>query len=182
MHTFLLVVALFCAVLIATPGHAEMEKTATVCDKGICPHWWPKLAPPLGWVHDREHSYLYNINALAPEGKSFADAETVMYANAVYKPRVPDSRTLAEFVDGDHHSFKEKSPGLEIETDQVLRTKDGTLAKTWRMKPKSVGQWERIAYFEEDEYYMVFVISARTARGLVVSMQSFEALVASYVR
>jgi hypothetical protein len=182
MRTILiLIVAL--VQLIATPlAQAEVEKFATVCDKGICPYWWPKLTPPSGWFHDRRHSYLYNINAIAPDGQSFADAETVMYANAIYKPRVPDSPTLADFVEGDHATFKEKSPGLLIKADEVLRTKDGTLAKTWRMEPKEKGQWERIAYFEEDEYYMVFVISARTEAGLSRGMPAFEALVASYTK
>ena len=89
-----LLLVLSCACILASPSHAEIEKLATICDKGICPHWWPKVAPPKGWTHDPQHSYLYNINALAPEGKSFADAETVIYANAVYKPRVPESKTL----------------------------------------------------------------------------------------
>ena len=176
MRSYLpLVIAL--AFLPLAPGHAEIEKIATVCDKGICPHWWPKLTPPAGWTHDREHSYLYNINALAPDGKSFANSETVMYANAIYKPRVPDSATLAAFIEGDHEAFKEKSPGLEIKVDKDLSTKDGTSVKTWRMEPRTDGQWERAAYFEEDEYYMVFIISSRTADGLDRSMPYFEAAV-----
>jgi hypothetical protein len=182
MRTSLFALSIAGWLLAATPADAEIEKLATICNKGICPHWWPKLIPPSGWVHDREHSYLHNMNALAPVGQSFPDAETVMYANAVHKPRVPDSATLAAFIEGDHATFKEKSPGLMIKADETLRTKDGTPAMTWRMEPKANAQWERIAYFEEDEYYMVFVISSRTVAGLASSMPSFEAMVTSYAK
>jgi hypothetical protein len=182
MRTHLFILAIVGGLFATTPAPAEIEKLATICGKGICPHWWPKLAPPAGWSHDREHSYLYNLNAMAPQGQSFADAETVMYANAIYKPRVPDAATLTAFIEGDHTTFTEKSPGIVIKADEAQRTKDGTLAKTWRLEPKGNDQWERIAYFEEDDYYMVFVISSRTAAGLARSMPSFESLLANYAK
>jgi hypothetical protein len=182
MRTLLLILATVGGLLATTPAPAEIAKLASICGKGICPHWWPKLAPPPGWSHDREHSFLYNLNAMAPEGQSFANADTVLYANAIYKPRVPDAATLAAFIEGDHTTFGEKSPGIVIKADETLRTKDGTPAKTWRMEPKANDQWERIAYFEEDEYYMVFVISSRTAAGLARSMPSFESLVTNYAK
>ena len=182
MRTLLLGLAIVGWLPASTSVHAEIEKIAIICDKGICPNWWPKIIPPQGWMHDRESSHLYNINALAPAGQSFATAETVIYANAIYKPRVPGSTTLAIFIEGDHISFAKKSPGLVIAPDAALITRDGTQAKTWRMEPKAKGQWERIAYFEEDEYYMVFAISSKTAAGLARSMQSFEEAVTNYAK
>jgi hypothetical protein len=181
MRIFFSLLAVVGWLLSTAPLRAEIEKIATVCEKGICAHWWPKLTPPSGWVHDREHSYLYNMNAMAPEGLSFANAETVMYANAVYKPRVPESTTLGAFIEDDHATFKKKSPGLAIKIDESLRTRDGKVAATWRMEPKEGDQWERIAYFEEDDY-MIFVVSSRTTAGLARGMPSFEALVSHYAK
>ena len=91
-------------------SYAEVEKVATVCQNGICPHWWPKVTVPLGWQHDRDHSLHYNFNALAPERNTFADSETVMYDNAIYKPRVPESKSLKEFVVNDHSGVLKEAP------------------------------------------------------------------------
>lgn len=103
-----------------------------------------------------------------------------MYANAVYKPRVPEAATLAAFISGDHASFRREVPDLVIRAGEPLKTGDGKLAATWVLEPQSAGQWERVAYFEEGEYYLVFVISSRTASGLQGAMASFEQLVTGY--
>lgn len=164
MHTLALsAITLALAISVASPAHSEMEKIATVCKTGICTYWWPKLTPPDGWQHDRNHSHHYNFNAMAPTGKSFGDAETVMYANAVYKPRIPEAKTLSEFIINDHASFRRETPDLTLRPSGKLKTKDGKEVVTWLLEPKSSGQWERVAYFEESDYYMVFVVSSRTA-------------------
>jgi hypothetical protein len=114
--------------------------------------------------------------------ESFAGAETVMYANAIHKPRVAAAKTLAALIEGDHAGFVKKWPRLQVKMDGDLRTRDGVLAKTWRMEATATGQWERIAYIEEGEYYLVFVISSRTAAGLARSTPSFEAMVTTYAK
>ncbi|HBH38502.1 MAG TPA: hypothetical protein DDX06_09000 [Curvibacter sp.] len=103
-----------------------------------------------------------------------------MYANAIYRPRVPTAKTLDELIAQDQKRFRSEIPDIEIVSDGLLKTLDGKTARTWRLAPKSKGQWERVAYFEEGEYYMVFVISSRAKSGLEKNMSSFEALVANY--
>jgi hypothetical protein len=58
-----------------------------------------------------------------------------MYANAIYKPRVAAAETLAALIEEDHADFVKKWPGLQVKIDGDLRTRDGVLAKTWRMEP-----------------------------------------------
>jgi hypothetical protein len=173
----------FIAVLLialASMANAGVEKTATLCGNGICPHWWPKLSVPAGWHHDHEFSVHYNFNALVPDGQSFSDTETVMYANAVFKPRVPESKTLKDFITNDHASFREETPDLAIVPDATLTTADGKSATSWLLQPKTAGQWERVAYLDEGEYYMVFVISSRTQAGLNKNMPVYELLIRNY--
>jgi hypothetical protein len=157
-----------------------MERIATPCRTGICFNWWPKLAVPAGWQHDRDHSLHYNFNALAPDGKSFADAEAVMYANAVYRPRVPESKTLEQFIRHDHENFTKSNPGLKIASATALKTADGKTARSWSLSPQGAGQWEQVAYLEQGEYYIVFVVSSRTQAGLRASMPAFEQLISGY--
>ena len=163
-----------------TAASADMERIATPCKTGICFHWWPKVAIPPGWQHDRDHSLHYNFNALAPEGKSFADAETVMYVNAVYRPRVPEAKTLDEFIRNDHTNFVNEAPDLKIVPAGTLKTANDRIVYSWTLSPASKGQWERVAYLEQGEYYIVFVISSRNQAGLRAAGPSFEQLVAAY--
>lgn len=159
---------------------AEIEKVATPCKTGFCFHWWPKVTVPAGWAHSRDYSLNYNFNALAPVDESFKDAATVMYVNAVFRPRVPESKTLADFIRNDHRSFLEENPGLHIAEAASLKSADGRIGQSWNLTPTLSGQWERVAYLEETEYYIVFVISSRSEDGLKRNMPSFEALFAAY--
>jgi hypothetical protein len=168
------------AVLFVTPALGDIEKIATTCGQQICFRWWPTLPTIEGWQQDREHSLHYNFNALAPSGSSFATAETVMYANAVYRPRVPDEKTLAQFIDSDTKKFCDDTPGLKIEETTALKTADGNTARSFLLSPTAKGQWERVSYIEEGEYYMVFVASSRTQTGLRNAAVAFEAMVSRY--
>ena len=87
-------VLLFGWLLLAAPASAEIEMVAAPTDRGPVYHWWPKLVIPAGWHHDRNFSFYYSLNAIAPEGVSFDDAHTVMYAKAMYKPREPQVKSL----------------------------------------------------------------------------------------
>lgn len=161
-------------------AYADVEKIATVCENSICPHWWPKVSIPAGWHHDRDNSVHYNFNALTPDGQSFSAAETVMYANAVFKPRVPESKTLKDFIINDQASIRQESPDLSVIPAGTLITANGKSAMSWVFQPTTTGQWERAAYLEEGEYYMVFVISSRTQAGLNENMAAYESLVHNY--
>jgi hypothetical protein len=84
-HTFAAVI--FALIIVTTPACAAIEKNSVVCDTGICFYWWPTLPAINGWHQDKEQSFHENANVLAPDGSTSVDAETVIYANAVYKPR-----------------------------------------------------------------------------------------------
>ena len=166
--------------LFAFPALAEIEKIAFACGQQVCFRWWPKLQAVPNWGHDRDHSLHYNFNALAPVGTTFATAETVMYANAIYKARVPEEKSLPDFIEGDLQKFRVESPGLLVEAGKQLRTASGKTGESHLLKPTGNGQWERVAYFEEGDYYVVFVVSSRTESGLHKATPAFEALVSGY--
>jgi hypothetical protein len=175
----LLFATVLCAAITA-PATADVEKVAQLCEQQICFRWWPRVDPPDGWKHEREYSLHYNFNALAPVGSDFGAAETVMYANAVYRPRVPEEKTLSTFISSDLQKFKEDTPGLTVDEAPPMFTGDGRIAKAFLLKPTRQGQWERVAYLEEGEYYIVFVVSSRSERGLLEASQAYQSLVISY--
>lgn len=134
--------ALVACIASSASASAEVEKVAFSCGPEICFRWWPKVTLVAGWQHDRDHSLHYNFNALSPSGSSFATAETVMYANAIYKPRVPEDKTLGAFINGDIERFKQESPGLVVKPTAKLLTADGKSAVVYSLQPKKVGQEE----------------------------------------
>ncbi|MDX2027507.1 MAG: hypothetical protein SFW62_02605 [Alphaproteobacteria bacterium] len=167
-------------------AHAEMEKNAVMNEKGVLTlYWWPALSPPAGWHHDEDSSHHYSFNALAPDGFTFSDAETVMYVDAPYKPRVPESKTLEEFIQNDLKSFSDAS----VVKSESLTTADGQKIRTFLFSPQKEGVWERVGYgeekalgygTEEDEYFLVFTLSSHSRAGIEKAMKAYEQLVTSY--
>lgn len=175
-----LLLSLFAVALIPSTAIADMEKTATRCESGMCFHWWPKLPTVKGWHHDRDYSLHYSFNAQAPDGKTFANAETVIYANAPFKPRVPELKTLQEFIDSDQRQFRTDFPGVEIKEVTPLVTADGQKLRSFRYTPTSTGSWEQVSYGEEGEFYLVFTVSSRSRQGLGLGLAPYREFISAY--
>lgn len=115
------------AILLFFPSTsiAEIEKTAVPSDQGIRFLWWPKVKPPAGWHFDKGSSYFLSFNALAPNGGTFSRAETVMYAKATFKPRIPNAKSLDGFMHHDIADFLAAEPGLAAKPEGMLRSAEG---------------------------------------------------------
>jgi hypothetical protein len=177
---------IFCAALVfigwvsAGLANAEVEKIAIPTSGGMRFYWWPKISPPSGWQQDEEFSFRYSANAMVPRSTSFRDAPVVMYAKAEYKPRMPDIKSIELYIESDHRSFKQKNPGIEIRRLPAQKTVDAEVRHVFRFEPYKLGNWEKIAYMEEDEFYFVFVVSARSKEGLDSHTKLFDDWVGSY--
>jgi hypothetical protein len=166
--------------LCAGAPRAEIERTASLGDKAILVYWWPKLAVPEGWHHDRAESMSNGFNALAPDGSDFAGAETVMYANALHKPREPDLKTLESVVENDRKAFVEKNATLEVRDAEPIVSGDGHAMKSLVFAPRGKGNWERVTYGEEGEYYLIFVLSSRTEQGYERALKAYREMLGRY--
>jgi hypothetical protein len=158
----------------------EIEKRATTCEQMLCFHWWPKLPALEGWHQDEERSLAFGCNALAPDGSSFGDAETVMYAKALYKPRDPETKSLEALIEQDKQRFANEVPGIEIAEAPSLTTADGRKLRSFTFFPKDEGPWERVAYGEEGDFYLVFAVSSRSRKGYEAALPAYERLVERY--
>jgi hypothetical protein len=173
---------LLALVLISTSASAEIEKRAVPCDatERICFYWWPKLPQAAGWHQDLDHSYMYSANALAPEGFTFANAETVIYAKALYKPRSPETKSLGQLVKDDKERFLKDVPGVKIAKAKAIKTADGKDLASFTFFPAGEGNWERVSYGEEGEFYLIFTVSSRTKNGLESALPAYEAMLRGY--
>jgi hypothetical protein len=169
-----------CIFIAASVTCGEIEKIAVPAEKGFSMHWWPKLSPLGGWHQDRDHSFLYSVNALAPDGFTFKNAETVMYAKAIYKPREPNIKSLKTLIEKDKKDFKANVPGVSIKQTGSLSTADGQRLSSFTFFPANTGNWERASYGEEGEFYLIFTLSSRSKSGFDSAAQAYEKLISSY--
>jgi hypothetical protein len=174
------------SMMVAFGAAAEIEKVAAPDEGSISFRWWPKVNPPPGWQQDRDASFAHAVSALVPVGRSFADAPTVMYAKAVYKPRIAEVTSLDAMIERDKQAFVKDSPGVVIHPAAALKTADGRTAVSFTFTPGSPAaakagvNWERVSYLEEGEFYLVFTVSSRTQSGFRASAKSYETLVSRY--
>ena len=160
--------------VVAVPTHAAIEKTAlTSCENGICFYWWPILPKIDGWHQDREDSFHYSINALAPDGFTFVNAVTVMYARAIYKPQRSEIKSLDMLIADDKTQFIENDPGTTIAAAPPLTTGSGNKLVSFTFIPKAPGSWERVSYGEEGDFYLIFTISSKSAADLQKAMPNY---------
>ena len=163
------------------PAYSAIETVETPSSAGTVRQWWPKVTPPKGWQHDREHSLAYGINAMAPEGSHFGDAETVMYAKAMYRPREVQLKDVDALIDRDRRKALIQDPPRKSAAAPPLKTADGTSLKTWSYIPaRSEGNWERVAYGQEGDYFILFAVSSRSKKGYEAARASFEQMVRAY--
>src|SRR3954471_12987458 len=166
--------------LLAAPASAEIEMVAAPTDRGPVYHWWPKLVVPAGWHHDRNYSFHYSLNAIAPDGISFEDADTVMYDKVMYKPREPGIKSLDMFIERDQKSIRAKAAGLQIKESTPLSTADGKQLRSFTFFPTTEGNWEHVAYGEEGDFYLIFTISARSEEEYRAARPAFERVIGDY--
>jgi hypothetical protein len=158
-------------------AYAEMERTAIPGGGGMQLYIWPAIAPPKGWHQDKTQSYQTGTNAFAPDGATFVNAETVMYARAIPKSQVPHLKTLDEFIASDVHDFAKQ--GVDAKEATLLNI-TGRSFRSLIFAPKAKGNWERVAYGEEDGFYVLFSISSRSKSGFESSMRTYEDWVSTY--
>jgi hypothetical protein len=167
--------------LFAAPNaQAEIEKIAIPGEKGMSLYWWPKLPNVAGWHQDRDSSLHYSVNALALDNAEFANTETVMYAKAIFKPRDPEIKSLEMLIARDKKDFLKNVSGVELREVKSLATADGKQFKSFVFSPKGSGNWERVTYGEEGEFFLIFTVSSRSKAGYDATESTYEKLIGLY--
>ena len=176
-RTFLILIM----TLLTPPVFAEIYKVAIPdkrCGK-VCFYWWPVLPKIDGWEQDMPNSFHYSANTQAPLGESFSNAESVIYAKALFKPRMPKTKSLPQLISEDHNKFKKHSNPI-ITQLKSLSSNDGRVFKSFQFFPKGKGNFERVSYGEEGEFYLVFTLSSRSKEGYESSMSSYRKFIEQY--
>lgn len=175
------ILLLAAALTLATGPRAEIVVIPVEAPQGgRAERWWPNVTPPKGWRHDRDHSLNYNLNALSPEGESFASAETVIYARAVRKATDATVNTVPKLMARERQTILKRTPNYEVKAGKALLSRDGQRLQVVNFTPRGDGNWERVAYGEEADYWLLFVLSARSKKSFDAAAKPFEGMVWKY--
>ena len=173
----LLCVLSMCAVLPA--AHAETEGFAYSCGSSTCFWRRPIIDPPPGWVRDDEAGAHFKFNAFAKKGEDFVAAGAVLYANAIYRRNA--APTLAGQIAADKDRILKSSPRSKISEAPSMQNADGKRLATVRFIPQKDSEgWETVAYDEEGDYYLRFVLSAQNKKNHDQALPAFTAFVRGY--
>ncbi len=87
MERFRLSAALFAAALAfcGAAARAEVQKFLNLCGgQQLCPSFRLVMTPPDGWVLDVPATKENNVQIMVPKGKTFANAEPLIYVQVFY--------------------------------------------------------------------------------------------------
>jgi hypothetical protein len=184
------IIAALALVLVAPPSAtAEIVKSATIDCKtnSICLFWWPKLPAAPGWHTDQKANVTTGgngIDSLVPDGSTFAKANAIIYASAVYRSGYeaenPKSKTLDAFIADDKASFLKEHKFMSITEVTPLTTADGQTLRSFTYFRPQDHTWERVSFGQEDDYYLVFTLSAFSEASYEKAMAAYEDVVHRY--
>jgi hypothetical protein len=170
------------ALLLCLPvgASAKIYKLAVPSNQGFELYWWPVLPEISGWHQDDAANEEHGVNALVPNGQSFNTAPAIIYAKADYKPHMADTKTLTQFIAGDIASFRHDVPDEQISLLEPLHDGDGQILPCYSFISKHNGSWEIVAYGVDDDYYLIFTVSAFNSAALMAAQPVFNTLVERY--
>jgi len=86
-------------------------KYIQMCQGQLCPSFELVLIPPENWVEDKAASKEHRIQVLVPRGKTFGNADALIYVKVSVKQK---EQSLAEFVQVSQQRWKESVPDTKI--------------------------------------------------------------------
>jgi hypothetical protein len=175
----LLFLLLMCVLVPA--ARAETEGFTYACESGMCFWRRPIVEPPPGWARDDAAGAHFRFNAFARKGEDFTKANAVLYANAVYRKNGAPS--LAEQIARDKERILQSDPKSKIGAAKPVQNADAKSLATFTFIPSQQDDsWETVAYDEEGDYYLRFVLSAQTKEAHDKALPDFVAFVRGYSR
>ena len=176
---------LLITLLFSINSYSEIFRISQVCNESgkMCFYWWPKLQKIDGWSQDQGSSYHFSMNTQAPNGYTFSNSDSVIYAKAEYRHN--DDRTLKEFIKDAQSQFVSASSPLTLKYTKDLKSESGLNFNSYSFKPKQKGNWEQVSYSEEtdkdgNKYWLIFALSSRSEEGYLESLDTYYKFISSY--
>ncbi len=157
----------------SSSGCRVMFGSGILYDNGIA----ISVSAPEGWAIDDKSGVSAGLHAVFyPEGSSWTEADSVMYAEIVHKDTCKNS-TLEKVMRKDADEPAESRLMVSVKDGGTLKTTKGRDAQ---VRLFSGGENKAVAYVDEDKAVARLVVSSRTGEGLEGAMPAFREFVGTY--
>jgi hypothetical protein len=179
------VFAIVVAAVAAVPACAEVEKIMLVCDGKLCPSFRASVAPPDGWVEDKETSRKMGAVIFLPRGQTFHSAGAIMYATARFNR---DKRPVTDFIEQDQTRWREKAGDVKItRLPDVVRAngKDAFVYFQFVAPSMKAQPFERVATVSDSDkdgnaFVVGLVLTAKSQKALAAAEPAYLAMLKAY--
>jgi len=155
------------AMLAQSTAQAEVKKFVSLCGaQKICPFYRLALNPPPGWVEEPEASKRYGLQMLVPRGRTFGNADVLLYVKVSVKLKDQD---IPAFIAVSQSRWKQSVPDTKISRIDDVPRKNGMPAFiSYRYEnPSRPGQaFEAVSYgHDKDKDGNTFVLMVALTGG-----------------
>ena len=105
-------------------ARAEVQKFLNPCaGQTMCASYRLVLTPPDGWVLDKDATAHNNVQILVPKGKTFADAQPLIYVQVFYHRDKQEA--LADFARVSNERWMQANPSAKISELPAVERSNG---------------------------------------------------------
>jgi hypothetical protein len=104
-------IAMAGVIALSTNAHAEVKKFMNIAGGKMQPFFRLEATPPRGWIVEQEATKKYGVQMLVPKGKTFGNADAVIYVKVSYKHKDLDQ---AQFIKTSQDDWREAVPDTTI--------------------------------------------------------------------
>lgn len=139
------------------------------------------LTAPKEWVLDNSSGVSQGLHAVFyPKEASWENSTVVMYTNVAHLNST-NQKNAQDVIDFDIAQFKSRSKSLIVEkSENVYSNKQKKKAFVYEFLNGENGNYESVAYFEEETVVVLIIMSARTKKDFLDNREKFNELVKSY--
>jgi hypothetical protein len=142
-------------------------------------NWAFMMSAPRGWVGEchAEKSTGATV-AYWPASGQWATSTSVMYVSVYSK----NGESLAQVIEHDSASFKERNPEGVIADGDPIKASDGELLTVKLTAGLKGGRFEAIAYADQPTAVLIIGLTSKTETDRDSAMGAFRELIGRYVR
>jgi hypothetical protein len=171
----LLAAAVVALPLALQPAQADVQKFLNICrsdeDTKLCPSFALTLTPPQGWVEDKAASKQHGVQVLVPNGKSFGNAEALIYVKVSARQ---EKQELTDFIRVSQERWRKGARDSKITPlAEVARQNGKPPFLPFRYETPSLAQQahEIVAFGvdsdkEGNDYVLMVVMTGRSKKAL----------------
>jgi hypothetical protein len=177
-----------CSVLVllaASSAYAEVRKLMKIGDGQLTPSFELVLAPPRGWIEEKEASRDNGVQIMVPRGRHFGNAPALMYVQISVRR---DKQSLEDFVGNSQKRWREQVHDTKIEKlADVARANSQPAFVSYRYENPSRPQqrFEAVSFgLDKDndgnEFFVMVALTGQDKKAIDLGMAPYNAFLKAH--